>query len=364
MRQMAVEEEMLLVDPSTGSPQGVATAVLEAAKSGEESSPLEAEIQREQVEMGTEPCATSGELDDELRRWRRVAVGAGRGVGVEVAALATSPLHVDPHLSPTARYERMLQQYGRIASNQLSCGCHVHVDVDSLEEGVGVLDRIGPWLPVLRALTANSPFWHGEDTGYASYRTTVWDRWPSAGPTGPFGSWGAYEQTTTAMLATGALLDEGMIYFDARLSRSLSTVELRVADVCLEVEDAVLFAALARGLVSTAARQWHDGEPASSTRQEVLALAHWRAARSGLREQLVNPCSGRPAPADAVLNTLCEHVGPALTEAGDEELVRQGCARLRERGTGSDIQLGVAREHHGDLRAVVADAVSRTSPRP
>lgn len=215
---MAVEEEMLLVDPSTGSPQGVATAVLEAAKSGEESSPLEAEIQREQVEMGTEPCATSGELDDELRRWRRVAAGAGRGVGVEVAALATSPLHVDPHLSPTARYERMLQQYGRIASNQLSCGCHVHVDVDSLEEGVGVLDRIGPWLPVLRALTANSPFWHGEDTGYASYRTTVWDRWPSAGPTGPFGSWGAYEQTTTAMLATGALLDEGMIYFDARLT--------------------------------------------------------------------------------------------------------------------------------------------------
>jgi carboxylate-amine ligase len=234
--------------------------------------------------------------------------------------------------------------------------------VSSLEEGVGVLDRIGPWLPALRALGANSPFWHGEDTGYASYRTTIWDRWPSAGPTGPFGSLAAYDETVAAMLDTGALLDDGMVYFDARLSRALSTVELRVSDVCLSVDDAVLVAALARALVTTAARSWAAGEPVRATRQEVLSLAHWRAARSGLADALVNPVSGRPAPAAAVLRALRTHVADALTDAGDADLVEDDCARVLADGTGSAVQRALAAAHGGDLHAVVTAAVARTDP--
>lgn len=350
---MGVEEELLLVGPD-GAPRDVAATVLAADDS------LEEEIQSEQVETATVPCETAGALRAELVRRRRNAIDAARTAGAGIVPLGAPPVAVEPHVSPEHRYRRMIDEYGRVASEQLTCGCHVHVEVGTLEEGVGVLDRIGPWLPVLRALAANSPYWQGEDTGYASYRTTIWNRWPSAGPTGPFGSLAGYEHAVAAMLDTGALLDDGMIYFDARLSTALSTVELRVADVCLTVEDAVLVASLARGLVATASRAWADGEPPSVTRHEVLALTHWRAARSGLDGVLVNPVSGRPAPAGAVVGALREHVADALDEAGDTDLVEKGCERLLSEGTGAAVQRALAAEHDGDLAAMVAAVLSRT----
>jgi carboxylate-amine ligase len=355
-RSLGVEEELLLVDPRSGRPCGMAGAVMRADPEGS----LEEELQREQIETGTRPVTTAAELTRELRRWRAAAARAAEAEGIEVAALATSPLPVEPHIFPEDRYERMAARFGMLAAEQLTCGCHVHVEVFSPDEGVGVIDRIGPWLPVLRALTANSPYWQGRDTGYASYRTEVWGRWPSAGPTELFGSAAAYDRVVQAMVDTGTVLDAGMVYFDARLNRELSTVEVRVADVMLDVDDVVVFAALARALVTTAARAWHDGVGPTVTRTELLRLAHWQAARAGLGDDLVDPRSARPAPAPVVLDALCEHVDVALTEAGDADLVRDGIARLRREGTGAHLQRDTARRHGDDLRTVVAEAVART----
>jgi len=355
-RSLGVEEELLLVDPRSGRPCGMAGAVLRADGEGS----MEEELQREQVETGTRPVATSGELAGELRRWRAAAARAAEQEDIAVAALATSPLPVEPHIFPEERYERMAARFGMLAAEQLTCGCHVHVEVSSPDEGVGVIDRIGPWLPVLRALTANSPYWQGRDTGYASYRTEVWGRWPSAGPTELFGSAAAYDAVVQAMVDTGTVLDAGMVYFDARLNRELSTVEVRVADVMLDVEDVVLFAVLARALVTTAAGEWRDGVAPPAMRTEVLKLAHWQAAHTGIGDALVDPRSARPAPAAVVLDAFCEHLGTALAEAGDAELVRDGIARIRREGSGSQLQRETARRHDDDLRAVVAEAVART----
>jgi carboxylate-amine ligase len=355
-RSLGVEEELLLVDPGSGCACGMAGAVLRADGEGS----VDEELQREQVETGTRPVRSSQELADELRRWRAAAGRAAEREDVAVVALATSPLPVEPHVFPEDRYQRMAERFGLLAAEQLTCGCHVHVEVSSPDEGVGVIDRIGSWLPVLRAVTANSPFWQGHDTGYASYRTEVWGRWPSAGPTEQFGSAAAYDATVQAMVDTGTVLDAGMVYFDARLNRELSTVEVRVADVMLDVEEVVVFAALARALVTTAAREWHDGVAPTVTRTEVLELAHWQAAHSGLDGDLVDPRTARPAPARAVLDALCGHVGEALGEAGDAELVRDGVARVFREGTGARVQRETARRHGDDLRAVVTDAVART----
>ncbi len=114
---------------------------------------------------------------------------------------------------------------------------------------------------MLLALSSNSPFWQGADSGYASYRTQVWYRWPTAGPTEPFGDAAGYDRATARLLATGVPLDAGQFYFDARISATHPTVEVRVADVCLLARDAVLLAALTRGLVETAAREAADGLP-------------------------------------------------------------------------------------------------------
>ncbi|WP_143665942.1 YbdK family carboxylate-amine ligase, partial [Streptomyces griseus] len=172
---------------------------------------------------------------------------------------------------------------------QLTCGCHVHVSVASDEEGVAVLDRMRRWLPVLLALSANSPYWQGRDSGYSSYRSQVWGRWPSAGPVDVHGSAEAYHDRVRSLVGTGALRDEGMIYFDARLSHRYPTVEVRIADVCLDPADTVLLATLVRGLVDTAAREWRAGEPPPDIDTSLLRVATWRAGRSGLEGRLVHP---------------------------------------------------------------------------
>jgi carboxylate-amine ligase len=280
-------------------------------------------------------------------------------VGVALAPLATSPLAVEPTVSPSRRYEEMARRFGRTVSEQLTCGCHVHVAIDSAEEGVAVLDRIRPWLAPLAALSTNSPFWLGADSGYASFRSQVWQRWPSAGPYGPFGSIERYRAFVDSVLDTGTVLDEGMVYLDARLSRQYPTVEVRVADVCREPDDAVLIAALTRALVQTAVDAWRAGDQPDPVRTEVLRLAAWRAGRSGLEGDLLDPGSWRPTPAAEVVARLVEHVRPALEVAGDVHTVRDLLAAVEARGTGTRRQRKVYAKT-GTLAAVVRDATDGT----
>ena len=184
-----------------------------------------------------------------MRARRRLLAEAARDQGARLLVTGTSP--VPGRATPTddQRYDRMNAAFAVVARQQLSCGMHVHVAVASRAEGVAVLDRIRPWLSVLIALSANSPFSGGHDTGYASYRSVLWGQWPTATVTEAFGDEAGYDDVIDAVIASGAALDHGMIYFEARLSASYPTVEIRVADVCLDVDDAVTVAGLARGLV-------------------------------------------------------------------------------------------------------------------
>ncbi|WP_156067658.1 carboxylate-amine ligase [Pseudonocardia halophobica] len=353
VRTLGVEEEFLLVDPDSGEPRAVGSTVLRRAGEGE----LTAELQAEQVETATDPVRDLGDLLGEIHVRRAEAARAARAAGVEAVPLATPPVAADAHVSPSPRYRAMVERFGRTGRQQLTCACHVHVAVDSAEEAVGALDRIRPWLAVLIALSVNSPFWSGADTGYAGFRSQVWGRWPSAGPTGPYGSAAAYRELTEALLGTDTLLDEGMLYFDARLSHQHPTLEVRVADVCREPADAVLVAALTRALVETAAREWAVGVPADPVRTEVLRLAAWRASRSGLDDDLLDPRTWRPAPAADVVRALVDHVRPALDDAGDLDTVGELWHALAARRPGATHQRR-AFEKGGDLRAVVLDALA------
>src|SRR3954470_14453719 len=381
VRTIGVEEELLVVDPS-GRPVPLGPDALEiAARRGEGETPEEhdradddaddeepaahlvPELKAQQLELGTPVCGTLAEVESELRFWRRRADAAAASVGGRVAALASSPVAVDPVPTEGERYRRMLDTFGLTAAEMLTCGCHVHIGVEDDEEGVAVLNRIRVWLPLLTALTANSPFWQGDDTGYASYRSRAWQRWPSAGPNELFTDAADYRRLVDDVLATGTVLDSGMLYFDARLSEKWPTVEVRTADVALRAEDAVTLAGVVRGLVETAARDARAGDPPPALPAPVLRVAAWRAGRSGLNGDLVHPLTGRPAPAADVLGALLDHVRPALAAAGDEERVTEGLGALLRRGTGADLQRRVHQET-GDLTAVVRAAVAVTAGRP
>ncbi|MFZ3599052.1 glutamate--cysteine ligase [Streptomyces sp. BH104] len=358
MRSVGVEEELLLVDRDSGEPRSMSSAVLAvAARSGDEA--FEAELHREQLEFATHPHKAMPDLAEDIAHWRRAAADHAERLGCAAAALATSPLPVSPTVGSGARHQWLAEEFGLTTQEQLTCGCHVHVSVESDEEGVAVLNRIRPWLSVLVALSANSPFWHGKDSGYSSYRSQVWGRWPSAGPVELFEDAAAYHRQVEAMVATGVVRDEGMVYFDARLSAAHPTVEVRVADVCLEPSTTVLLAMLVRGLVETAARASRSGEPAADHPVALLRLAAWRASRSGLDDHLVSPRLMRPVPARAAVDSLLEHVRPALEDAGDFAEARALVSRLLRDGNGTYLQREAFRRTES-LREVVAECVRRT----
>ena len=360
IRSVGVEEELLLVEPGTGKPLAVAETALrtmdtddgrQAGAQGHAGESLEFELQRQQLETNTKPCFELSELSEELRHGRSLAAEVAGRVGARVAALATSPVHVEPQMVHKGRYLQMAHAFGLTAYEQLTCGCHVHVSIASPEEGVAVIDRIRPWLPVLLALSANSPFWQGRDSAYASFRYQAWSRWPSAGPTDAFGSAEVYQQTVQQMVSTGTLLDTGMVYFDARLSEHYPTVEIRVADVCLYADDAALIAALARALVETEARRWRAGSAIPAHRTEMLRLAAWRASRSGLDDVLLNPHTGLPEPASTVADAMLEHIRDALDETGDTDAVTRLVGAVLARGNGAAFQRRACRD--GSLGSVI-----------
>jgi carboxylate-amine ligase len=369
-RSVGVEEELLVVDPVTGDPvqagprlvrkvrseTAAAAAGMPAVTDG---SGLSGEFMRQQVEVGTSPRAKLAELAQQVRSHRRLASQAAESEGLAVAALGTSPVPAMPAVSADARYLSLLSTFRQVAGEVLINGCHVHVDTTSRAEAVAVVDRLQPWLPLLRAVSANSPFWKGRDSGYASYRSLVWGRWPSAGPTEPFGDPATYEHAVEALLATGAVMDRGNLYFDARPSDRYPTVEIRVADVCLEPDDTVLLAGLARGLVSTVARQWAEGVPFEPVRVALLRTAHWRAAREGLAGRLQHPVTHQLVPAAKALDALTGLVGDALDEYGDRAALTGLLTGLLRRGTGAAVQRQ-AYHRRASLADVVRLAVTRT----
>lgn len=367
MRTVGVEEELLLVDIHDGRPRSVSGHVLVCAARDNQTSAgpgltgsIDAEFQREQLETRTPPVTTMDDLERELRLWRGRAGALAREAGSNIAALAMSPLPVRPQTYPSPRYLLMHDRFGITARQHLTCGCHVHVGVESDEEGIAIIDRIRVWLPVLLAMSANSPFSEGQDSGYASFRSQAQGRWPSNGPPDLFGSAAAYHRLVDDMVSSGVVLDRAMVYFDARLSHHYPTVEIRTPDVCLEVADAVLVAAVARALVDTAASAWCAGEPPPPVPASLLRLASWQAGHEGVEGELLDPRTHRPAPARVVVEALVDHVSDALACNGDARLVAEGVERLLRQGSGATRQrLTYART--GQLVDVVAQAVRLTA---
>ena len=343
---------MLFTDP------GGVPAPLGEALAADSRTDVEHEFKLEQAEIASEPTTDLGALGADLRSRRRELIEAARRRAAKVAALGTTPFASKPTPTPGGRYERMGEQYGLIAGDQLTCGAHVHVSVQSRAEGVAAIDGVRPWLAPLLAISANSPFWGGLDTGYASYRSISWGRWPTAGPTEPFRDEAGYDRTVADLIAAGAAIDAGMIYFDVRLSASYPTVEFRVADVGQEVSDSVLLAALCRAAVDTAVRT-----PTPDVTLARLRAAAWRAARYGLSEDLLDVSDGRLRPAVDQLDRVLDELASALRRNGDEENVRAGVDRLVRRGTGASLQRADLAAGAGP-EAVVAGAVARTAGQP
>lgn len=357
---IGVEEEYQIIDPLTralSSSAGHLVPLLQATL-GER---VQFEIHLSQIEIATSVCNSLVELRQELLYLRNSVIASAQQEGLLIAAAGTHPFSTwhDQQFTPQSRYMSLEQNYQQLAREQSIFGCHVHVGIDDRELALQTLNRVRNWVSTLIALSANSPFWLGADTGYASYRTEIWRRWPLAGLPATFVSPVEFEELVQTVVATGMVEDASKIYWDVRPSLYYPTLELRAMDVTLTIDEAVMMAGLVRALVRTCYEQALADEPFQVMRPELMNIAHWFAARYGLSDRLMNVITMRAIPASEQVANLLAFVRPALEANGDWYEIAQLVERQLMQGNGAMRQRAIY-NRTGNLEDVVDCAVEET----
>ena len=336
---LGVEEEYQVIDAESRGLDPRGGRVLERARQtlGDQVVP---ELRASQIEVVPPVCRTLADVRAALLRLQRGVIAAADEEGRRIAAASTHPFSYwqEQPITPDERYRRLVESYQQLILEQLAFGFHVHVGLDDREAALGVMNHLRVWLAPLLALSANSPFWLGEDTGYASYRTQVWGRLPAAGPPASFASLAEHDALIEALVQTGGVLDAASVYWDVRLPEKLETVEIRVADVPSRVDEAVMVAGLSRagaGLPREGrSRGALPGRPAGAAARRPLARLALRVGR-GAR--------GRGGP-------TCY---PGAGDDGEDARLRASGARGTRRLRGS---LVARRRHPGERQRREAPA--------
>ncbi|HUQ61663.1 glutamate--cysteine ligase [Lentzea sp.] len=346
---VGVEQEFLLVDPRTRRPVPLAPEVRSLAHA-----PGDLDVQGEltpfQIEIATGVTSSFEELDEQVRGGRRVLVDAADAAGCRLVASGMPPIGEagPPPGSDDPRYHQIEYSHRRLVSGQGSCGLHVHVGVSSKAEALAASNKVRAWLPTLLALSANSPYYGGEDTGYASWRWMVWSRWPVSGPPPHWDSPEQYDGTVDALIRSQVLLDKAMVYWDVRPSVDHPTVEVRVADIPQLATEVSVLAELVRALVVTETSE-------QGVDDVLLRAAYWRASRDGVDGLAADPHTGNLSPGFDRAVALVEHVGAALRDRGTLSTVERQIDWLRHNGCGA------ARQRRcPDPESLVDELIART----
>jgi glutamate---cysteine ligase / carboxylate-amine ligase len=351
---VGVEEEYQLVDPDTGALRSHATTLREEDWTGE----LIAELQETTIEVGTPVCTSIADAERHLQRLRFQADTVAASHGLVIVAAGVHPFsewegHRRP---PLERYRAIEARYGRIARDEHIFGMHVHVGVPDDVDRLTVINTTRRYLPHLLALSASSPFFEGADTGFASFRTIMWRRWPNSGIPPRFSSMAEFEQYVGVLLDAGVMADPWNLYWSMRPHPKYPTVEFRVTDVCPNVRDAAAIAALCRVLVyATAQGVLEDAGTehlSAVVEQELLRINEWRAARDGLSARIIDTSTGASHEPirDGILRLL-DDVARCAGELGDSDALAH-VERILTRGNAAD-RMRVCQQDGGTLKDVV-----------
>lgn len=363
---LGVEEEYQLVDPKTRALCGRAGKVFNATDTSNDR--VQRELHNCQIEIATDVCHSLPDLRQELRRSRQVVIEAATDLDVAVVAAGTHPFSLwqDQTLTDQARYRQLAQDLRQVIRELIIFGCHVHIGLndtlfhDHPAIALDVVNRCRLWLAPLLALTANSPFWQGRNTGYDSYRTELWSRLPTAGPPPHFADYRDYQAFLQTLVKTAVIKDATHLYWDIRLSEQFPTIEFRIADVCTRLDDTVMLAGLVKALVRTCYEASVAAQPYSPIPSELLKAANWTAARYGLSGHLVDLEREGTVPAKEHIQRFLTFLQPALKAAGDWEIVNARVQEILVRGNGATRQRRWY-QSSGDWQYVVDQLINHTA---
>ena len=328
-----IEEEFILLDPTTLAPVDSARRVLAEMGDAGLAGNATTEFFASQIEHPSPVFATLAEAEKELLTFRAQIGDIARRLGV-IASGTRAPFDLGeaPSLTNEPRYRAIASQFGAIVPDHQINGLHVHIGVQSRDAAIRAMNVLRPWLPVLLALSANSPFWRAADTGFDSWRAIHSRRWTTFGIPPRFTDAADYDARTASLHGVGGTSDSGTLNWVVRPSERFPTVEIRVFDAQFDARTSVALAALVRGLVCADEASELELEP------ELLDSALWHAARDGLTGKLVDPRTGNLQPAEAVVSGLVEASAGGLELHGDGEAVASALARVLSQGNGATQQ--------------------------
>jgi carboxylate-amine ligase len=348
---LGVEEEIMILDRETLDQTAAVDRIVAGVAGRELPGRVKTELHASIFELNTEPVATAAEVLDALVALRRATAEAAAAVGLAIAAGGSHPF-AKPEGQPIVKEERYVTFVGWAgisARRQGVQGLHVHLAMPSAEDCWRVLDGVLPWLPVVLALSANSPWLAGELTGMLSNRAPVLAELPRAGVPPAFGSYAAWESWVERLVGLGVFEDATRIWWDARPAPQFGTLEIRIADQPTDVRRSAVFAALLQALGKNVLLA--ESPPPDPGSRGDYAQNRWAAARFGPQATLIHPNGDRTASAAELARELLELVAPAARELGSEELL----ASLDPDRCEAELQ-----SRHTAARAAAADLVARS----
>ena len=334
-----IEEEYFLADAETrGTPRRSVKAFHDQA--GEELPEIGRELLECQVEVCTPPSTDFAQARDVLSRQRAALARLGREHGLLVFAAGTHPVADWAQQSPTKgdRYRSILRDVGLVGRRSLICGMHVHVEAPDPGRRVDLMNRLLPYQPILLALSASSPFWQGKPTGLSAYRLSAFGELPRTGLPEIFADPAAYERYVRIMTRAGSIQDASFLWWSLRPSIKFPTLELRIADSCTRLEDALTIAALYRCLVRLVSRR-RDLNAGLDGASRALAQENlWRAQRGATTAELIDEASEEALPFGRALENLLSLIAEDAEALGCEAEVAQA-RRIVEHGTSAACQI-------------------------
>ncbi len=356
---LGIEEEFQILDSDSLKLHSQMSKIIDGGKVFLKER-IKEEMHQSMVEMGTNICENIGQARDEVSYLRQQIFELASKEGLEVAASGTHPYsHWSEQLiTPNPRYDVLIEEMKDVARSNLIFGMHVHVAIPNREEGLHIMNVARYFLPHLYALSTNSPFWEGRETGFKSFRSKIFDKFPRTGIPPYFGSVAEYDEFVNLLVKTNCIDNGKKIWWDIRLHPFYPTVEFRVCDMIMTVDEVVCIAALMQCIIAKLSKLHQKNQSFRSYRRILINENKWRAARWGVDAKLIDFGRQEEVAFPTLINELLEFIDDVVDELGCRTEVNY-VYQMLEQGSGADRQLKVY-EDTKDLKKVMEYVVAQT----
>ena len=357
---LGIEEEFQTIDPETRELRSHMSKIVEGGQITLHERVKE-EMHQAVVEVGTNICHNIQEARAEVTELRKHIIELADQQNLKVAAAGTHPFSdwQDQLITPNERYDALIDEMRDVARGNLIFGLHVHVGIESREEGIQILNAVRYFLPHIYALSTNSPFWCGRNTGFKSYRSKVFDKFPRTGIPDFFASANEYDEYIKLLVKTNCIDNGKKIWWDIRLHPYFDTIEFRICDIPMRIDETICIAALIQALVAKMHKLMKQNLSFRPYRKVLINENKWRAARYGIQGKLIDFGKQEEVPYRDLCGELLNFVDDVLDELGSRKEVEY-INQILDHGTGADRQLAVFEQTGGDLKAVVDYIVEET----